>query len=278
MPNHITNVLTINGTPEQVEEIYERFSKSYKAELNTAHDGKIICNNKEDGSYGWLDLKTGIFDRRNEVSVLGLPEGYEIEISEAWTRFPDFDKILPSPPELEDLAPHHRIVTAVKKKYSAPVSGNKLLAVLEFGNRETQTMEFEGEEKDLFEKCCIAYEKTGFTYWYYWNVANWGTKWNAYSCERRAWNVFKFETAWSSVLKLITLISEAFPEISFDYKYADEDTGYNTGKHTFLNGLNNSYIPKGGSKSAYELAFSCMPERRSNYVLNGEVYEYKDEE
>lgn len=285
MPNHITNILEIDGTPEQVEQIYNAFNTYYKAEINKAHDGRLICQMKgaaDDVSsyntYGWLDLKTGLFETRKDGISLGLPDGYEIEISEAWNRFPDFNKIIRCPKELEDLEPHHGIVTAVKKKFQAPVSGNALVASMEFMSRDKQTLEFEGEEKQLFDKCCEAYEKTGFCYWYDWNIANWGTKWNSYSHKKLAWNIFKFETAWSGVPKLIEIVSEMFPGVRFIYKYADEDFGYNTAGFVFENGLQSEVRPEGGSKEAYELAFMVCPEKREYYIFDGENYTYKDDE
>lgn len=286
MPNHITNILEIRGTPEQVEEFFNTFNTHHKAEVNKAHDGRVICqmkgSNEEDvnsyNSYGWLDLKTGLFENRKEGISLGLPEGYEIEISQAWDQFPDFNKIIPCPKELDDLNPHHGIITAVKKKFQTPVSGNALVASLEFMSREKQSLEFEGEDKATFERACEAYKKTGFVYWYDWNIANWGTKWNSYSHEKIAWNIFKFETAWSAVPVLIAYMSKKFPLLEIIYKYADEDFGYNTGIYVFKDGIVSEHIPQGGSKEAYELAFSVKPDMKENYVFDGNNYVYKDEE
>ncbi|CAM3292971.1 DUF1281 family ferredoxin-like fold protein [Vagococcus fessus] len=69
--------------------------------------------------------------------------------------------------------------------------------------------------------------------WSEWCVRHWGTKWNAYSLndliERNTENIIYFQTAWSGVPKIILLLAQAFPEVSFKYEYADEDFGYNTG-------------------------------------------------
>lgn len=96
--------------------------------------------------------------------------------------------------------------------------------------------------------------------WYNWNIKNWGTKWNSYSHEKESFNTFSFETAWSGVPNLIQVMSIQFPGIEFDYEYSDEDTGYNCGSYKFLNGkIVESFIPDGGSKESYDLAFKLRP-------------------
>lgn len=114
-------------------------------------------------------------------------------------------------------------------------------------------------------------------WWYTWNIKNWGTKWNSYSCERPAINVFEFETAWSPVPQIIGKISAAFPEVTIEYAWADEDTGYNCGTAIYYNGLLSIESPDGGSREAYEIAFDLRPDRRDNYELVNGKYRYKEE-
>lgn len=115
-------------------------------------------------------------------------------------------------------------------------------------------------------------------WWYNWNCDNWGTKWNAYSCTKEAENIYFFETAWSSVPEIITVMSLAFPAVSFQYDYADEDTGSNTGSFTFLAGEMTGSTFVNGSTQAYEMAFELRPGRKEDYVLVDGEYQYKDEE
>ncbi|WP_243270016.1 hypothetical protein [Thermanaerosceptrum fracticalcis] len=50
-----------------------------------------------------------------------------------------------------------------------------------------------------------------------------------------------------------------FPDIRFEYKWVDEDFGYNTGKAEFRGGKTLSYFtPEGGSAEALELAASIL--------------------
>ena len=58
---------------------------------------------------------------------------------------------------------------------------------------------------------------------YEWCVANWGTKWNAYSQERLGDTEIYFETAWSTAVPIYDLLSKKYPELNFTVEYADED-------------------------------------------------------
>ena len=77
--------------------------------------------------------------------------------------------------------------------------------------------------------------KYGYTTWYEWSIANWGTKWNALNQNFEEPNVLWFDTAWAGVPLLIQTLSEKFPDIEFLYAYADEDLGSNVGKGIIRN-------------------------------------------
>ena len=99
MPNHVKNRLEILGTKEQVKEVVNAFNIHHPASLNRAHDGSIICKEKntEKFSVGWFNEKTGMFNRRGMDDVLGLPEGWDFEIEKAFDHFPNFEKVIPQP-------------------------------------------------------------------------------------------------------------------------------------------------------------------------------------
>lgn len=278
MPNHIKNRLELIGSEEMVEKVVSKFSTYYERKKSKAFDGRLIFTNKQTNSVGWFDEVNGEFEERNCQPVKNIPKGFEQDYNEAWTRFPSFDKIIPMPDILKDYEPHGRIVTAVKKKYKAPVSGNRLTALLEFQNRENQTLDFEGQDKVLFDRGCKAYEETGFVYWYDWNICNWKTKWNAYSCDKLNDFTFSFETAWCGVPSLIKKMSEKFPEVEFRYEWSDEDTGANCGYAIIKNGIGDVVRLENESIEAYELAFKLRPDYKEFYVLVNGKYEYKDDE
>ena len=67
--------------------------------------------------------------------------------------------------------------------------------------------------------------KHGYTNWYDWSIAKWGTKWNA--CETYgSGNSFTFDTAWCSPRGWLIELSK---HVDFKGSFADEDLGVNLG-------------------------------------------------
>jgi len=279
MPNHVKNKIILDGDAEQIKSLLEKFSTTYPQTESLTYDGRIICKTS-DGSYGWLDKESNVFSRRDLPSVLGIPPQYEIDYVKEWTRFPDFEKVFPTPEVIKLVGDSvcSNITNAVYAKYMHPLSDNPLLASLEYQNRFLSEHKIKPEDELQFERACLAYEQTGFCYWYDFNQKNWGTKWNAYSCETLSEKEFTFETAWSNVLNIVLEISKSF-EGNIVYAYADENTGYNTGSYLICKGIVISELHyPGGSIGAYEMAFDLRPELKENYRLVGDTYEYIDED
>lgn len=232
MPNHIKNRLTIEGDQSRIDELYAQFSTHYEAKQATSYDGHPAY--ERDGSYGWLQpdgrfaYRTGMGDMQYADAVL---PGYLPKIDAAWTRFPDFEKVVAPPDD-----PAYRDEPSQEKARHSP------------------------------------------NWWYEWNRNNWGTKWNAYSCEKLEGNVWQFGTAWCAVPKIIIMMMAEFPDLHWTYEYADEDTGYNCGVASF-NGIVTVGAPlENGSKAAYDLAFKLRPDNAQHYELVDGNYKYKEEE
>lgn len=116
----------------------------------------------------------------------------------------------------------------------------------------------------------------GYSTWYDWCIANWGTKWNAYECDiEDTEDTIYFCTAWRGVPVLIEMLSVRFPEVEFEYYYADEDFGNNVGAYTFKNGEKAKNIPENRSKEAYDLACEIMNTTLKEHCIN-ENYEYDE--
>lgn len=277
MPNYIKNQLKFIGSEELIEGIFEKYSTHFPKEINKSYDGRIICRSKS-GEVGWFNEETNEFERRENKIVIGLPYGFEYDHNEAWTRFPDFGKITPCPSVIAEVGEiHSGVIDHVKNKYNVRPNGNAFLALLESQNR-LNLKPLKEEDLPVFERACRAYEETGFIYWYEWNLENWGTKWNAYECEKTASNIYTFVTAWSGVPDLLQKISLENPFVTIEYKYSDEDTGFNVGEYTYLNGVISKILFEGGSKEAYELAFELRPESKEYYEFVDGNYQYKDED
>jgi len=286
MPNHIKNRLTITGPG--TDELIAKYSTDYPRIKREAHNGNLIFKNSTD--CGWLDSETNHFTTRTvirddagkfldskliTISEDGPPEGWKQEYAEAWTLFPDFEKILPTPEYLKNFSPHCALIDAARYRLNANNRGGHVaenmvndMLIERAGHRE-----FSIEEEELIFKCIKAYKETGYFYWYDYNIATWGTKWNAYTCKQVEHNVFTFETAWSGVPELLSLMLVDFPEVKIFYEYADEDTGYNCGMGYLpdINPLENRSV------AAYELVFSLRPDWKDDYILKDGEYVCKEE-
>lgn len=104
-------------------------------------------------------------------------------------------------------------------------------------------------------------EKYGVQDWWEWSHANWGTKWNAYSTEYRSDGTIKFETANATPVNAMITLSNKYPEVEINVRFADEDTGYNVGEYTLKEGkVISKYTPKGGSDEAVKMAIDICGE------------------
>ncbi len=91
--------------------------------------------------------------------------------------------------------------------------------------------------------------------WYDWCINNWGSKWNSCESYVAGDNTIVFQTAWSRVMPVVQKMAENFPDIKFEYCWADEDLGSNVGTAEFENGkmVHDEFFDS-QSKDAYELA------------------------
>lgn len=79
------------------------------------------------------------------------------------------------------------------------------------------------------------YREHGYFHCMDFNREEWGTKWNAYNCDIKG-ETASFETAWSHPHPVIKKLSEMFPDVEIEVKYADEDFGNNLGSYSIKNG------------------------------------------
>lgn len=280
MPNYIKNRIELIGTKIQIDEMLERFSTHFERDPDRSYDGNLIfLKTGEEYGVGWLNETTGEFEERGKPKVQGVPNNWEQRFNEAWTRFPDFNKILPMPATL-NISIHSGVENAVKNALKMDVHKNSLIGSLEAANREKteSPLKLNDADWELFLTCLNNVRLYGFIYWYDWAIINWGTKWNSSDCEKVNETTFDFTTAWSGVSNLINIMSKEFPKIQFNYEYSDEDTGSNCGIGKYQNGEIELRNLKDGSKEAYELYFKLRPDDLKNYQLVGDTYEYIEEE
>lgn len=269
MPNHIRNRLTFEGEQSKIDELKAKFSTHYPETQATSFDGDLTF--EKDGGYGWL-AKDGTFKFRQEggeiVQVDKMADGYTPWMEEAWTRFPDFGKVIEMPESLASTTSDGLIMFIENPFSQRDIISNFVKAI--------QSHDLESVEN--LAKGIVNLKKYGHATWYNWSIENWGTKWNSYDCEAKGDNVFEFDTAWNGVPKLIFAIAQAFPEVKITYEYSDEDTSSNCGIYVFEGGFQaKDKIFENGSKEAYEHAFKLRPEYAENYVLVDGNYQYKED-
>lgn len=277
MPNHIKNRIELFGAKEKIESLVKEFSTSFERTPSKAHYGTLIYTNKKSGEVGWLNESNGEFTQRDKPPVVGVPDGFEQDFEDAWVRFPDFNKLIPMPEELN-----------IASSSVGEIALNLLFGhserfdFLSLSQKQQRIKEMDADMLKEEIESGVRYwnniKSYGFKTWYDWSVENWGTKWNAYSCEKVSPNIYDFETAWSGVPDLIELLSKKNPDVRILYKYSDEDTGSNCGIGEYLNGRIEFNQFESQSKEAYELAFELRPDRKENYHLVGDKYEYVEED
>ena len=272
MPNHIKNRLSLIGDQKEIDKLVKEFSTTYDKVESESFDGNLTY--KKDGNYGWLNKTTNVFTQRDKGDCIGVPHGFVQEFEEAWTRFPDFNKIVPMNPDLN--IDSDGWISPLDNKYSRSdtVYDHAIkLKKLYDSNKDRGNKALEN-----FSKGFANFIKTGHACWYSWSIENWGTKWNAYSCESFGLNTYEFETAWSPVPELIRKLNKSYPDIEILYEYADEDTSSNCGSMSFIKGEVHFIRFENGSKEAFEMAFKLRPNCQENYVLVNGNYKYKEEE
>jgi hypothetical protein len=193
---------------------------------------------------------------------------------EGFEMFIDFGKIIPMPESLN--ISRNSWVMPLENQFSANIKMKAHIdEIKEFCEKNPSRKE---QTINNFIAGIKNYIEYGHATWYNWSVANWGTKLNAYQQEKQESNAIMFETAWAGVPDLINKLSVKFPEVSFTYKWSDEDTGYNCGIGSYKNGELEINCPENCSREAYELAFELRPHYKEDYKLVGDTYECIDED
>jgi len=155
----------------------------------------------------------------------------------------DFEKIIPLPEELKGTCSPTRIVS--QEEYNEWIRKRD-------NNELTQ---YERESKPITQTMSNDFKrKYGYDNWYDWKCNVWNTKWNAYY-QRREGNTIFFDTAWSTPHPIFQKLSEIFPQVTINVKFADEDFGYNCGNYVYEEGVEVfEELPQGGTYEAYKFA------------------------
>jgi len=145
---------------------------------------------------------------------------------------------------------------------------------------------------DLVESKSETEEKTPFSFesiipipeeekdWYNWNIANWGTKWDAYEVskwicdwEKKSMTI-SFQTAWSTPFPVLQKLSSLMPNVGICCEFADEDMGYNLGSYSIINGeVVEETNPEFGTDEAVQLAIEIQNKADELFQLTNKNYQ-----
>lgn len=78
---------------------------------------------------------------------------------------------------------------------------------------------------------------------------------------------------------MVRLVAEKFPEVTIEYKYADEDWSCNVGSFIFHGEDIEDLSPKDGSPEAWELVFELGVANREEFVQEPDgTWKYREDE
>jgi hypothetical protein len=245
MPNHVTSKITVSGPAEDVAAfkalmIREEPTLYGQFHADPALRGQPTGETETIFDFGRIIPRPEILERTEESgdSALGL-FALGVENSETTFGFP-----APNPltyPWVKDLGIETR---------------EQMLAWLEK----------ERPEAIAAAKTAIEAKKlTGHTSWYPWSIANWGTKWNAYSFqlheEAPGRLVYTHDTAWSFPEPVYDALSERFPTLRICIACFDECSCF-AGRGAYNAGPDDQpFEIVDATDSIYEEVYGHPPER-----------------
>jgi hypothetical protein len=204
----------------------------------------------------------------------------------------DFNQIIPMPMALRgteassrtnDAVYYYLVKTNQEEMVSRILRHPQFYTMDRFANTNEKEL---NELLEIGKKYVEIFKEYGAKDWYEWSYANWGTKWNAYETYVETLDeysvILSFQTAWCGVPNIIQKLTEMFPTIIFDYKYSDEDMGYNCGEGYGENGEFSSLMLQGGSDEAIETYALCWGYDIKNFYKDDDGHwhnrEWEDED
>lgn len=263
MPNHVMNKVQFIGDQKRIDEILEAI-KVDDIGIGSLDFNKVIpmpeCLNVESGSRTdeAISHYMSLLNPQNTLSIWNLNNWKYFEIDENLIKPYQYEKIW------NDIS-KNRSTMFLKNHISFNSLDEKLV-----------------QAGEIYVRNFIEY---GHTTWYGWSCENWGTKWNSYGykddCPKFENNIIYFETAWNPPKPVIDKLAKMFPDVTIEHSWADEDSGYNTGKTTYTKGKKINFAIKDNTKESYELYAKLWNEdlEHNGYRLtdDGKTYKYHEE-
>lgn len=241
MPNHITNILTLEGDSEQVHAMLDKIKS-------------------DELGFGSIDFN----------KIIPMPESLNIEAGSRTD-----DALYVCMMALNPAAPDMGIPKLSSEEYQ------KLTGIVgrsmgeQFVRLDTQEISRVCKYMPLSDAIAMGqvvvsnFLQYGSGDWYGWRRRNWGTKWNAYKIhfDQESQSIH-FLTAWNTPIPAMNKLSQMFPEVKMDLQWADDDIGYNVGHFVLLAGepIGGDFLV-GGSREAYEMAFRIHGAKPEDFCL-----------
>lgn len=213
----------------------------------------------------WVTNRVKFNKRGEEILKKIIVKKEKVELGEVDIYF-DFNKVIPMPKELdiidgsikniaiqyalskktkeekesiiENLIKNHYINSAKYSKAEMEKENENFISHI--ANNTHPECNFSKLNINNLEDLGNAYinniRKYGYSTWYEWRIANWGTKWNSHSVYIINNNEIEFDTAWSCPVPILVELSNQFKDVEIEVEYADEDIGHNCGTITIKNG------------------------------------------
>lgn len=149
-----------------------------------------------------------------------------------------FNKIIPMPEELDIISGSRTLLSRdiYRMKKGETLTDNEYHSIHVWADDKENKLTHEEAVQKLIDDGTADLEtakqsfenekKYGYKDWYYWRIANWGTKWDAYDQCKVDENTIAFNTAWSDPAPVMEKLAKDNTNMRIDHKYADEMPNY----------------------------------------------------
>ena len=252
MPNHVTNLLTLNGEKSKVKEALESvqykegeaeewgkgtfdFNKVIPMPKSLMVTSGSITNDAVEVYMSAVNPNNPKFCYDSKLDTEAFVKLAELVIAQRHFYF-ETPNFLMTEQEVKDKYLHDRKMYLDDNK-----SADSVADIVQYGARYIQNL-----------------KEHGAMTWYDWCCYHWGTKWNAYDfiiSENPNSNQLVFHTAWSAPQPVIQALSEKYPDVIFTLKWSNEDLGSSQGSISYQNGeITDHDIPECFTDEAYYMA------------------------
>jgi cellobiose-specific phosphotransferase system component IIA len=264
MPNHITNIVQISGSKEEIDALIEK-----------------LCTEKEEEDYNGEKTGKTYLQEFDFGAIIPMPETLRITSGTATDNAIAYIKAMKKNDfsDVEKIADYHWVTEKIKNNndyFLATEENQKKLRVALVMKHLKDGLTTKSIKEGF--KAIENIEKYGCKTWHDWSRMNWGTKWNAYDIgvfrNSDETVTYTFYTAWSCPAQVLVELSNQNPNLKMHIQYADEDFGSNVGEFKLQGGVELQVtIPDSGTEQAYTMAASIMGYDENYFAENLEYME-----